>query len=392
MKKSSLKIALFTFVLMGSQAMGAEYSVTVFSQSIPGIDRIDIGSAAYTVDVGGSGESITDVNVELVFGKSDAECNTIGSDDNSGYATEIAYRLVSPLGTSIALIENDSGDAGSGVVNPSYSNDDVTTPLNTTVVLDDAASDLVGSNPSGAPVDGAFMPIQSLSGLNGEDPSGTWTLTGYDSSESDPLCHQSFQLTVTTANNVYVETNTPKPQSGFEVVDESNRPYLANIPASASEVVTAVTAELKFSKSDTSGCTDIGTDDLSGYNSEIAYRLESPGFVSVALIENNSNNAGATNPGPSYSNDDTVVQDVIVVLDESATLLVGSTNGGTPISGSFLPMDSLTAFNGELASGDWTITAYDDSAGDPLCHHELTLNVSTELPDLIFADGFEPQQ
>jgi hypothetical protein len=190
--KKLLIVFLLTFVSV--EAFAAVYKATNVNES--SIVAIDGSNEAFTVNIGGSGESISDVNVELIFGKSDASCSSFGTDDGEAYNSEIAYRLQSPDGTSISLIENDSGDAGA--TGPSYSENTTVTPLDTTVMLDDAAANLVGTTNAGTPETGTFKPMVALSAFNGEDPSGDWTLTGYDDSSSDPLCHQSFSLTVTT--------------------------------------------------------------------------------------------------------------------------------------------------------------------------------------------------
>lgn len=161
---------------------------------------IDDGSQAITVNISPNspGEIITDVDVEVVFGKSDDTCSSFNTDDGDGYNSEIAYTLESPLTTLVGLIENDSDDAGTGG-SSTYADNATLTSLGTTVTLDDSAGSAVGSTNGGTPESGTFLPEQALSALNGEDPSGQWTLTGYDDAGSDPLCHQSFTLTVTTS-------------------------------------------------------------------------------------------------------------------------------------------------------------------------------------------------
>ncbi len=380
-----MKKLLITFLLtfISMDALAAVYQATnVYESSIIAIDG---GSKSYTVTIGGTGESISDVNVELIFGKSDNSCSSFGTDNGEGYNSEIAYRLQSPTGTTISLIENSSGDAGA--TGPSYTNDDTFTPLDTTVTLDDAATNpVVGTTNSGTPETGIFQPVVALSAFNGEDPSGDWTLTGYDDDSGDPLCHQSFRLTVTTNVTVHEETKVPPPTQSVALIDDGSKPFSVTI-GGAGQPITNVNIELTFGKSDDS-CYSFGTDGGEGYNKEIAYRLQSPTGTTISLIENSSGNAGAT--GPSYANNSTTTPlDTTVTLDDAATNLVGTTNGGTPETGIFKPVVALSAFNGEDPSGDWTLTGYDDSLGDPLCHQSFRLTVTTDyFPWHMFLPAF----
>jgi len=52
----------------------------------------------------------------------------------------------------------------------------------------------------------------------------------------------------------------------------------------------------------------------------------------------------------------------------------------------FSPVNALSAFNGQLLEGDWTLTAIDHAATNVGIVHEWCINFAT---DLIFADGFD---
>ena len=49
-------------------------------------------------------------------------------------------------------------------------------------------------------------------------------------------------------------------------------------------------------------------------------------------------------------------------LDDEATQ--GFSNGYNPYSGSYTPLDDLSAFDGETIAGVWTLMFYDDTTGD----------------------------
>jgi len=54
--------------------------------------------------------------------------------------------------------------------------------------------------------------------------------------------------------------------------------------------------------------------------------------------------------------------------------------------GHFAPLNALTAFNGQLLAGDWTLTAVDHAAANVGIVHEWCMNFAT---DRVFADGFD---
>lgn len=108
------------------------------------------------------------------------DCGTTGGSNNPFY-DEVSFKIVSPDNTTVNLLYADTYSylasyAGTLVTN-----------------FEDGGSafDVV-------PVSGTFNPAQSLALLNGKSPNGTWKLLANDSATSDPLCVESFSVTVYT--------------------------------------------------------------------------------------------------------------------------------------------------------------------------------------------------
>jgi uncharacterized repeat protein (TIGR01451 family) len=130
-----------------------------------------------------AGSSINDVNIAIRFFKTDGSCTN--PRGGRPYDDEILFRLTSPSGTSVTLIDYGTfprNDTSAGVV---------------TMTFDDAAS----TAPSGAPATGAYLPTGpgGMNDFDGEDPLGSWTLTVGDSVGADPLCYDWSTLTIDAA-------------------------------------------------------------------------------------------------------------------------------------------------------------------------------------------------
>ncbi|SNZ02007.1 proprotein convertase P-domain-containing protein [Flagellimonas pacifica] len=90
--------------------------------------------------------------------------------------------LTSPGGTTV-LLSSDNGGSGDNYTN---------------TIFDDAAATAITSG--SAPFTGTFSPEGSLSDFDGEDPSGTWTLSIFDDFNGDTGTLNSFSIQVCTAS------------------------------------------------------------------------------------------------------------------------------------------------------------------------------------------------
>lgn len=102
------------------------------------------------------------------------------------------------------------------------------------------------------------------------------------------------------------------------------------------------------------------------YNNEIYFELSKPSAgISSILIPFNTY-SGNVHPAPTNNGF------ITVVLDDDATTTVG---GGTPVAGTFAPVNPLSVFEGLDPSGIWTLTMADSAAQDPLCFFSYTLSI-----------------
>ncbi|WP_092501683.1 putative Ig domain-containing protein [Agrococcus jejuensis] len=124
------------------------------------------------------------------------------------------------------------------------------------------------------------------------------------------------------------------------------------------------------------------------YFADIQYTLTSPAGTTVTLIAGDDfpGNGTASYPGfvdPLTPGGTAPTPDPVdvLLLDDPAVPLVGSTNDGEPETGSFRPTQPLAAFDGELATGDWILTIADMYPRSPHCYSAATFEVGV-IPEL----------
>lgn len=141
-------------------------------------------SATRSVVLGGAGLTITDVNITIDFIKCDDPLSLPlpGSCSGTGFSfnREIVFRLTSPDGTTVSLVEQDT-----------YSGQ--TPGTRAQVTFDDSAASAVGGVTL---VTGTFRPVSTLTAFNGEAPDGMWTLYIEDTVGLDPLGVYGYRLDV----------------------------------------------------------------------------------------------------------------------------------------------------------------------------------------------------
>lgn len=145
-----------------------------------------------------SGVVITDLNVNLNI--------------THTYIQDLTIRLTSPLGTIVNLLVEPCGD-----------ND------NMNVTIDDSGSAVIcgTGNPS---LSGVVVPSQALSTFNGQNSTGTWTLTVVDGYSGDGGTLNSWGLNFCTTQPLSINTNQindlvlyPNPNNGsFNIQFSSN--------------------------------------------------------------------------------------------------------------------------------------------------------------------------
>lgn len=144
----------------------------------------------------------------------------------------------------------------------------------------------------------------------------------------------------------------------------------AEIPAG--DLITDVDVIVDFEKEGNNDCAI--PDGSSSFSNEISMSLTSPSGTLVNLVFDQSGQS------PTYTNSGNADR-VVVTFDDSATILVGTTNNGLPQTGTFQPAQPLSAFNGENPQGIWTFTYGDDVGADFLCFNQLDVTITTESPN-----------
>ncbi len=156
----------------------------------------------------------------------------------------------------------------------------------------------------------------------------------------------------------------------------------ADIPVG--ETITDVDIAVDFEKEGNGSCVSPGI--FNDFASEISMSLESPAGTVVNLVFDSSTVA-------TYVGSQSVGQ-VVVTFDDSATDLVGTTNGGIVTAGTFQPEEPLSAFNDESPQGLWTFTYGDNGFGDHLCFNQFDLTIeavdTTIEVDIDIKPGSDP--
>jgi Ig-like domain CHU_C associated len=169
----------------GLQANGlcAGQTVATYAGPTIGYDGNNQTAPDPQVTIAGAGTNLGKVKVSIKWRKIDgADHNSCGSAGaGNPYNSEVSFQIVSPTNTTINLLNSNT-----------YADGGTSAGLLTTVFEDGAAI------PSTVPVSGTFAPIQGLSLLNGINPNGDWKLIARDSGNQDPLCVESFSVTVYT--------------------------------------------------------------------------------------------------------------------------------------------------------------------------------------------------
>ncbi|GAB5539265.1 MAG: hypothetical protein Salg2KO_13680 [Salibacteraceae bacterium] len=136
---------------------------------------------------------ITDVNVSITWAKTDGSC-TVPGNGNSFHG-ETNFRLDGPNGTQVILASPGTWSGNANI------------PKRITV-FDQSASNI----PSGTPASGTFLPNNgNLNSFNGASAVGVWTLRAGDTGIGDPLCVESYSVTITKdttlSSSITAQTN-----------------------------------------------------------------------------------------------------------------------------------------------------------------------------------------
>lgn len=118
----------------------------------------------------------------------------VSMDIKHTYVSDLVANLISPNGTSISLFRNP----GENVTFQGCSRDDLILSFNDNAPQ---SNDLLSNSCDNTTptISGAFQPLQALSGFNGEDAQGTWTLEVIDEFSEDGGAIESWSLEICTS-------------------------------------------------------------------------------------------------------------------------------------------------------------------------------------------------
>ena len=174
-------------------------------------------------------------------------------------------------------------------------------------------------------------------------------------------------LVLSLAHNSALAVIISVSDNNAEIVDGSTIMRTVNI--GTAESILDVTIDLDFAKCDGPGTTLAGCGGglNSAFHNEIFFSLQSPNGTVVDLIP--------LNTWPPIDGN----FDGLITLDDSAAAFVDAApNDMSPASGTFRPINALSAFDSGPANGDWILTVSDSLLFDPLVYRGYTLNVDVD--------------
>lgn len=201
----------------------------------------------------------------------------------------------------------------------------------------------------------------------------------------------SFAVTALPMNPARPALAASYTNSTFGEADSSEITRSVNVVETAP--ITDVNISITFTKTD-SVCSDPGTG--FAFHDEIEFLLVSPAGTEVLLVNSEWNDDGiivedgaeaganksprSNRRAPSTYTGGGDIGDVTIYLDDEAGTVVG---GVDPVSGTFRPVGSLAAFDGQNPAGTWTLRVLDTVGADALCFYSFTLI----FPDTIQVAG-----
>ncbi|MEM1340157.1 MAG: HYR domain-containing protein [Bacteroidota bacterium] len=138
------------------------------------------------------------------------------------WVEDLDISLTSPSGTTVVL-SNDNGGSGDNY---------------TSTIFDDAGATSITAG--SAPFTGTFSPEGNLSDFNGQDPSGTWTLSIFDDFTGDTGTLNSFSIEVCTAGTASTDLAVSKTVDNTTPKEDTNIVYSLAVTNNGPENATNV--------------------------------------------------------------------------------------------------------------------------------------------------------
>lgn len=177
----------------------------------------------------------------------------------------------------------------------------------------------------------------------------------------------SFTILLGTQSTVYAQVTksvTVSSSIDNETVDLSPVNFTAADFTAGFTTVTKVEVSITWTKTDGT-CTNQRSG--GAYHSEVSFKLKGPNGVEINLAS----------AGTWYGLRD--IDYVTTVFSDDAAS--APSRRRVPVSGTFLPTEALSEFDGIYALGDWVLIAGDSSNNDPLCveSYSIILTTSNEI-------------
>lgn len=370
--------AATAFALTGAvPASAAEETVTDTPGAPIVVDRTSIARDLVVASTG----TVVSVSVTVDIEQTSTEVCPAPSGDFTHFASELGVALVAPDGTAITLIRAEAGPIA-GTYTNSYAGE----PIRAVTEFTPDATVLIGSINSGIPVSGTFIPADgSLSDFVGLDAGGTWQVIVSDSSTGDANCYYGSSLTVTSTDPE--PEPEPEPGPAGTVTDTPSAPIVVDdgsvirdLAVAATGPVVSVSVSVDIEQSSSESC-PAPVEVNSHYPGETGVFLTSPDGTRITLIRPADYDATPFVPGSYIEYYEGTPVRAVTTFTPTATVPIGSDNGGIPFTGTYIPADgSLADFVGLEANGIWQLEIVDSVGGDAKCYYGATLAITLAAP------------
>ena len=246
-KMRSTTTMLLTLCFLLFSAIGFSQTVVTKTYSAPSSVSVD-GCGSYCTIAGIPGVTfsasdftagacqVTDVNVNIVWAKTDGTCTAPGTANS--FHSETNFRIDGPTGNNVVLVQPGT-----------YTG---TATMSTVSTTFNQGAPIVGG---ATPFSGTFSPNNgNLNTFNGTNPFGTWRLKPGDTGGGDPLCIISYSVTVTVSTGI--DTDGDGTCDAIDTDDDNDGVADASDPNTLDPNICG--------DADADGCDDcsVGTDDF----------------------------------------------------------------------------------------------------------------------------------
>lgn len=311
-----------------------------------------------TVEVSGIGKTLWDLNIL--------------TNISHTFASDLDITITSPAGTTVTLT-TDNGGSNGNVFNGTLW-DDSAAPTGA-LPYTNTAGQVTDTSYVNLQVQTTLTPEEPLGAFRGENPNGTWTLTVSDDFVADGGSLDVLTLQIVTSS-LAVDTSASScpvtPEVAIAISNTAVATSTVNVPADSSlgDLVCGITV--------TTGITHPNSADLD-------ITLTSPTGTVVTLTTDNGGSSDNVFNGTVWSDD----------ANPAGTLPYSTNNGlatdhayaNMTVATQLCPEEPFSAFIGEAAAGNWTLSISDDLAGDDGTLTSWTLDIERCMRPEVVPEG-----